>query len=1277
MGEVSLTPELIYDSLSLKKFQIPLSDIKHLSFSIQPISNFSILPQLSSLSVIILRLCSISKFPTEFLLMPNIKSIDLSGNSISVLPSSDELLNMKSLMFLNLSDNSIEDISEIMKLSHLPKLISINFVGNACTSFDNCINRVISDFNNIYIVNDNIIPGQYKAFLLDMIPNAQNSMIPLSKIDDYFIKYAKYMKDNENEIHIRKFNAEIFSLHKVLRKYCCVTKIQSIWRGVSQKKKYLNLRKSVIIIQRRFTKWYYRRINAASRIIMCYRRYKLGYRCKLVHSSKKIQSVFRKMMVIFNSVLEILCDKGEFMFYTTKENVHHIISICENNDLEIPSVNEDEKFLIIRKRKPKYTKLPGSPLIYYLTSGGLILRKINNNKIDKNFSLWCKHDHSTPPSIRRTEYGVNIDKKCLFDTLRPTLCKSEIKKHDFARHYETLYLVKFSQIKQAKDFFRYVRIHPKPDLQLIPYQKSYEMAAVITIQSACRMFLVRKRNYQIVKRQILERRALSKIGRNLKIALQKRKLRFIATFLNYLSGIKYTHYFYISERIPPAKVKHPVEFGYDSERCLTLTQMKDTIIHNMLPVGNMLFSSNSIESLMKFNVTSMSALPTMFSQEKIRINSKWLKKYKIVRIGFNTLNEARNRIILFTWLTGNLNYILFEDDVIRLCAADYIKNAWIGYHTRLSLVYYAHNFGKNFNPFILLKKHTFSISRNESDIDNTYKKVYHDYVDPSRRISMLRDGCLSWKEQMNEFKQKFLEMGKSIKQNPKFEDYPEERPMTPGLLRSRRIVGLETDMEEDKTEEIQTNESIPATHTLPTLSHNIKSTRDSKLQTQAPIYKLDLSNDNFMKATGRTNDALNQIYSGKINYSQRSKTALNTHRAVSSNKVKVLVDLETESESAFKIPLTDRTPTTEERDNNLNTPQMKRPSTAINKMPLIKQKNIPIVPIKAGKTPRRQKPDLTPLDQDAEPESSQYKTITSFNPSFYPETNIISESAETTRPYASSFFITEFSHECFVRLAHLHQIGSLLDRSEVSDGTIETKRQTAKEAKEQMLKIKADNQLAKDKLNIENRERFRIEQIELANIANRKREKMLTQRTNSAKRIREDHKNRQQKFKDDKIFAINFISATRKLAYKTELVHRKREQDRILEETRCDLATIRVKDREQREKMKKAVTRIREDKLEFVRRDKQLLDERKEAASISTARKMENIARIKQELKETIANARATRARGFTAIFPNYQPFPETDDIEGSAAVLHHYVGDNIGYIESHWIANMLYSYTH
>ena len=1231
MTDNFLSPAMVYECNDTDKDKTPIESIKYVGVTVTPLISLDLLESLVSLEVATFRLCSITKFPEEFFKLPCIKSIDLSGNMIETIPDSEKWSKMEKLISLNISDNNVAELSELFKLKTAPRLRQLNFLGNICQSANNAVNRIVSELPRIDVVNDTIILSQHKAAIQSLAINNKHGIIPLSKTDDFFFNYARFMRSGIMERYSRRFDAEMFCLDNVIRKYSFVEKIQSMFRGYIKRKSYKEMKHAAIVIERQVKKWYKKRVDSANLIKKCYKEMVKRKQIKFERAVKLIQRRWRGKIAC-EKALEYSFKPNEITeFYITKKNLDILLDFCKEANFAAPKVTHNNKYKVLKTREPMKMNLPGSPLVYYSSDDSLVLKKIQNNEIHKDFSLWRSHIQvPRKENIRVNKFGINKIPEYLFNTVHPSTEKIKVNKVVLKeRNDDVLLHCSYDNYKDFIEMFRELRKRNIKDMKLIPEKSAATIAAIVAIQNTVRTMIIRKKMHKEIKQEVLEQRACKIIAHFFRFIRIRSVARTFANIVNFKNNLQKIPFFYTSQKtledLEKIKIKSTTRFGFNVDReVVILPEEERNVLTMEIPQEKAIFNEEVCSSLIKVGSNIVNARRSMFDSEWI--SPKFLEKSKIKKISFPTITEARYRAILITIVLKSTSWYLTEEDIIRLQAATKIKNAWIGHTTRAMLYYISSQLRRPLNTKIFICRSDTEKDKAAGIINVKYDraKALRDKLDVNEQIAQLRGDYKPWKDVVDDYKKRKAEeekQNKKLKKNEERESTPQKQ--LPEESSSKKMIGLIKTFEPEETR--------PETQLI---SHYT-----------TPRFEL---------------------------LQPKPKTALANPKLTTTNAVKRLVDFQSTTDHNFAPPILDQALSMQKT--TATTTTTKRPQTAMERNATIRPQAKPQIiakPVKPAsalggnqtfyqaatreKTPRRmgttKTRQLKPLD---EKEAKQMIK-------------------ETKSPQSSDTAKEEIVKETFTRLAHLIQVTETVVREQVVDNSIEEKREAAVRARTAMTMKRYETMNNNREKNEGMRVRSQLEREERMKTADKVKAKALEQKIIKAKTFRNEHIQKQEKHQKETLFAQKFVSATRQLAQKCESRHLKEASRLQLEATQDASVKVRQADIQKREKFNSEMEENKVRKIQTARLDRELLQQKIDTTRKQHEERLERLSELKTELRETMTAVSKLRERGVQYIMPNMKEPVQLDDIEATANALNTIIGGNLGFEESHLIAEMLY----
>lgn len=569
MGD-PLTVDLIYDGADVAKEDVPLNKIQFFAISLMHLTDISIITKLESLTVIQLRLCNLVVFPEEFFSMPNLESIDLSGNSIASLQIpikkednegdiQDIWQKLPKLTTLNLSENSLNDINEIMKLKTIPKLKHLVLTGNICLTANNAFNRICEAFPNLLALNDLIITSQHRAIVMNFITYIQDSAIPLVETDNYLFLYVKYLRCSVNERFARRHRVQFFCINRVLRHCSFVTKIQSVFRGFIARQRWENMKKSTLFLQTRIKFFCHLRSCAAMKIQGLFRCHKLKHVVLEHRNARKIQGAWRRYLSRDNAIIDLfenkeITDQLTYQFYITNESLFKLYKFLEDKGITYRQsiinnsmlIDDSDDFKVIRFGPLKKRNLPGSPAIYYNVDENILIRRNRHHEPTSN-SIWCNHDHNKLTPVEQvSKNGVNYNPICPFRQIKyiPYTRDIRVKK---LKNYQKLKLVTFTDVPLFRKIIKAVA-HSFPEgVVLFPLMFLNESVCQFTLHCSARMFNVRNRDFHKMKKYVIEKRAAKSIKSFIRTNRIVRYLHHLTRMLRYSETIPEAMTFFVPQ----------------------------------------------------------------------------------------------------------------------------------------------------------------------------------------------------------------------------------------------------------------------------------------------------------------------------------------------------------------------------------------------------------------------------------------------------------------------------------------------------------------------------------------------------------------------------------------------------------------------------------------------------------------------------------------------------------------------------------------------------------
>lgn len=760
-----LNEDFFYEAADVQNKSTPIEEIKYIGISVQPFTDISLILKAPKLEIVTFRICNFETFPQEFFSLPNLKSLDLSGNAIQILPDKESFSLLPNLRSLNLQDNGISELSEVFKISGAPNIRQLSLSGNVCISQNDSFNLITKEFKKLVVLNDLIITSQHRGFIDNMAVFDSNSCLPSSKTDDFFFLYVKYMHASNNERYVRRSNAEYFCINRVIRRYSAAEKIQSVFRGFMSRMRYTKILHSALNLQSFLKLWYFKRLTAVNRIRSCFLHFRMRQIIKQVRSIRTIQSSWRRKKSREYTAVEVFFYNGSYSIIIPQNNLEKIKNFLKANKLEEPKSIVETPYKLIRTKEAKKVPFPGSPIIYYSCDDSLVARICHNNNIPKNSTIWCSHDHSAMKGRKKvTQYGINYTRQCPFASI-PMIKIIVPKKSLKLKKYDTF--VKLNYYDREK-FAKVIYSILKSDinLTLYPERNLVITAAKITIQSSFRTFIERLKNFRDIKQQAIEKRALSCIRYSLKTQIIHRCVSHISNTIKYYNSLPRSTTFYIPYQyyssLISMKKKYDVDFGFASDKSLILEKNSpDGFLKKIIPTGRIVFALSDLPSIVNVGVISSKVQSSSFS---IPIPMKYVKRYKIMRLTYITPEEAKRRLTLFAWMTNKFDIIMTEREVLEFCCANVIHSCWRGYSYRRRLVHILIQMGSLFDHSKLFKRMNFK-GRNQyyfrklSMLGDSNSKDKGQILqeplssDPIESIHELRHDYRPWERQLKDFRE--------------------------------------------------------------------------------------------------------------------------------------------------------------------------------------------------------------------------------------------------------------------------------------------------------------------------------------------------------------------------------------------------------------------------------------------------------------------------------------------------------------------------------------------
>ena len=773
MGDV-LTENDIYEGSDVLKENTPFDKIKFFVISVQQFQDISIITQMASLTIVQLRVCGFKSFPKEFFSLPNIESIDLSGNAISSFTGEEEWEKLNKLSTLNLSENSINNINEVFKINKIPNLRHLILNGNVCLSSNNSFNRIVEQFPQIHILDDSIITSQHRGFIILLAKEDHESLIPLSKIDDYIMRYVKFLKTNANNRIVHRLHAQFFCVNKILRRYSLALKIQCIYRGYAARLEWKRIKNAARFLQAFIRFWYQKRLMAARKIQCMCRRVLLKSTMLRNKSVKIIQSTWRKYKSRRKTIVSIFeVEPNIFKVYLTESSLENLYKLLEAHDFgkisdypnykELIKAENDDAFKIIHNGQITRRNLPASPMVYYNVEQNVLIKKNRIHNITGN-SIWCGHNHAFLCAAQQVTYnGVNYISPCPFSQVKYIPYTRTIRTPKFANKtkYQLLKVLYFTDRKFFKKFIRTVtnlsKYFRNPDDPIAKLQQGITLfsltsltdaSAQLTVHCAVRMFNERYKTFNKIKRYALNKRAAILIKSFIRTSRIKSHVSHISDLLQFSDSIPDSMSFFLTQsfidNINKLPKKFKVNFGFSRDHlvCLPYDDVHP-FLAKFIPTDVIVQKSDNLSDLIKERTMIRQALPSMFS---IKTTRKTLIRGKIRRIIFSSPEEAFRRIFLFAYITNNFQSFMNDQQVIDYCAANLIQYQWRSHILRREYRHMGAQVGKTVNPALLLKYIVKESTRKKENIEpEQFRELVKPDLPTDEAIAQLRGDYRPWK----------------------------------------------------------------------------------------------------------------------------------------------------------------------------------------------------------------------------------------------------------------------------------------------------------------------------------------------------------------------------------------------------------------------------------------------------------------------------------------------------------------------------------------------------
>ena len=711
-----LTEDIIYQSAQVPR-SIPFENIKCVGFSLQNFNNLELLTKITSLRIVSFKICNLKTFPSELFQIPTLLNIDLSGNALTALPDDEnDYKKLPNLRLLNLSENSIADLSEIFKLKYFSGLKHLFLKGNVCFSSPDSFDQTVSNLPSLLILNDVIITSQYRGVLQNIVKDPEISPLQFDQIDNYITLYVKYMRTSVENRALHRSNAEFFSLSKVIRKFSCVEKIQSVFRGYIVRKQYLKMKRSVALIKTKIKRWYKMRMSAANKIQAVYLHYRLREKIKFIKNARKIQSIWRKFKTREECLTLVFENNNKIDFFITESHLKLLKDYLEKHNLEYPDREEKSNFYILKQSEPIPQRLPGSPLVYYVNDKSALIRQKHFKDISHN-SIWCGHNHQqTEPVVKVSEKGVNYAPKCPFQSIpynNYSISNLSNRKSSRISKHEALINCEYSNPKVFTKIIRMIcadrDILSNARIRFFNKKAIISTSAYLVVQSTIRCFVYRMRHFSELKRIVLEKRAAKCIKKFFKTSISKKVIKHSLEVMSYFRSIPMASSYFVSQnfldKVNTMKIQFKCNFGFSVDKFLKVDPKSAKFPQLFVPIGKFTYMNSDLLSLFTLGVIKADAIPPMFYG---KIPAKLLRTSKILKLTFKSPNEARSRIALYSYLTCDYSSVMTAQQVLPYCASNIIKYSWIAHSLRNMMTHLSIQNGKKIRFNFLMKRSRFS-----------------------------------------------------------------------------------------------------------------------------------------------------------------------------------------------------------------------------------------------------------------------------------------------------------------------------------------------------------------------------------------------------------------------------------------------------------------------------------------------------------------------------------------------------------------------------------------
>ncbi|EAY12004.1 IQ calmodulin-binding motif family protein [Trichomonas vaginalis G3] len=1301
MADGVLTEEALYEAADTVPDSMPPEKLKYAGFSVMQFSDFKILTKCTSLVIIAFRSCGVEKVPNEFFQLPSLQKIDLSANRISTLPGPELWAKLVNLKAIDLSDNNISELEEPMKLTSLVTIRQINLTGNICLSIQDSFAKLCKAFPSLAILNDMIITSQYRAYLDNLAVYNNSSTLPLSKTDDFFFHYVKYMHVSSNERYIRKFNTEFFCLNRVLHRYSAAVHIQSVFRGQKQHREYKRMRDAALRIQIKVKYWYKRRYQAAVKIQRCFLYFSTRQQIKFNRSVRFIQSLWRRRESRKEAMMDVFDSNGVFEFYVMKDGLDNLLKFIEEHNFQKPSTIEPSEYEVIRYKPHSQCPLPGSPLVYFWVNNTLIVKKRSKHEISANYTIWCSCDHTNFQNFQRaTPQGINWSLKCPFMAIQPIRINIHPKQYNSVTYPSLIHVVYDDKSKFSPLIRKLFGVMPN-NIVLFPKKTLTRVSSQITIQSAFRMFIERSRHFKDMKCTAIEARASNAIRYWLKTIKLNKYVQYLAKMHKYYESLPETTAYYIPntlfQKMPMIPIKYQVDFGFTAEKSVALEKSVKGFLPLVIPSEKIVFGLNDPMALVKFGTTDVKASLTNFTD---KINPKWIKRAHLHRISFTTATEAKRRVLLFAWITGHTNMILSERGVLEYCAATSIQSSWLGLGTRRTLKY----LGVQADIYIKMQRNRNQKPKklyyaNEHPEDQN-RKIKRAPLEAEEAIARLRGDYRPTQKALEEFKAKKLaekpkpqpqtKQNETQKVDTSLDDalpkatiiVPSQNSMPSSPFYSPRNSGRSTQSalvksiirptEEDikrKAESrivpLGTVQFVGVNQGLvnPYVRDPLFETASPKSRTQTPLMPLSPAesplSSNPSKPNSPLSDRLNQSSENltqKVteNLTQKTETKesketedfLNSkefvgRRSQSQEQIHVNMLNQSSTESTFLGSTTSGDVSSRyERQSSIST-NLKH-NTPMNSVELL---NIPPPVINTQRTASR-----TSI-YDCQPKTSSAAS------------NV--QSAQVT-----DNTVIEHQRDIFRRIVRLRQICDQVEQEISLDNSVQMKKQNAEDARERLMLSRIHNdEVARNKA-AETMARNRIERQELEETIAEQKEQIAKDRAKKIKQLKEEREKKMKAIKEAREFGNAFISASRVAARITEVAKKQKQSQSALALAKGNVSELHANAVQTRELAKSKLQDLEDSRRRMAAIDRVLLEQKEERRRQWVEERLNKVAEIRRKDKEK--SLIPVQQKEYVYIEPAKNEI--IDPIEEAFDVICNDVGSNIGFEEGHILAEMIQS---